>query len=400
MSRIISGFTLGNRYVLLSRIAVGGMGEVWQARDQKTSDIVAAKVLREELAGQHQFLARFEVEARNAQKAKHENLATVLDYGEEDGLAWLIMELVKGLPLTDLLANSTTMEPELLLSILYQTACALDAVHRAGVVHRDIKPANILITPEGVAKLTDFGISLGNNQQQLTAAGMVMGTAQYLPPEQAMGNQASSVGDLYALGVIAYEALAGKRPFTGKTQVDIAFSHVNDPVPPLPDTVPAPLVDLVMWLLKKDPTKRPQSARELARALSRISSELNNTAIPRTQTETTGKTTKETTAPGTPAIGTQLRQNNLASTIKKMREWRPGATPNWIPSEVAKTNSDPKPSCRTRGPRHASTPPPNWKKPAIAGIIIFLLTLSALLYSTSGNDHGVTEVKEISWQQR
>ncbi|PKY72572.1 kinase [Winkia neuii] len=269
--RIAAGFTLGNRYVLLTQIAVGGMGEVWQARDSKDGSIVAAKVLKEELAGQGQFLSRFNVEARNAQKISHPGVAQTLDYGEDDGLAWLIMELVDGVPMTELLQDGATLEPDLLLSIMYQTANALDAVHSAGIVHRDIKPANILVRADGVAKLTDFGISFSPHQEQLTAVGMVMGTAQYLPPEQATGNPATPVGDLYALGIIAYEALAGKRPFTGSSQVDIAFAHVNQKVPPLPDSVPPELRALVMQLLEKDPAHRPASARDLARDLARVS---------------------------------------------------------------------------------------------------------------------------------
>ncbi len=237
--RIAAGFTLGERYVLLTQIDVGGMGEVWQARDSQDGKIVAAKVLKEELEGQGQFLARFNVEARNAQKISHPGVAQTLDYGEDDGLAWLIMELVDGVPMTELLQDGATLELDLLLSIMYQTANALDAVHSAGIVHRDIKPANILVRADGVAKLTDFGISFSPHQEQLTAVGMVMGTAQYLPPEQATGNPATPAGDLYALGIIAYEALAGKRPFTGSSQVDIAFAHVNQKVPPLPESVPA-----------------------------------------------------------------------------------------------------------------------------------------------------------------
>lgn len=274
--RIAAGFTLGERYVLLTQIAVGGMGEVWQALDSQDGKIVAAKVLKEELEGQGQFLARFNVEARNAQKISHPGVAQTLDYGEDDGLAWLIMELVDGVPMTELLQDGATLEPDLLLSIMYQTANALDAVHSAGIVHRDIKPANILVRADGVAKLTDFGISFSPHQEQLTAVGMVMGTAQYLPPEQATGNPATPAGDLYALGIIAYEALAGKRPFTGSSQVDIAFAHVNQKVPPLPESVPAELRALVMQLLEKNPAHRPASARDLARELARVSHILRN----------------------------------------------------------------------------------------------------------------------------
>ena len=134
-----------------------------------------------------------------------------------------------------------------------QVARALQVVHDSGVVHRDVKPSNILINREGLAKLTDFGISTGINQRPLTASGMVMGTAQYLAPEQAMGNMATPAGDLYGLGIIAYEALVGRRPFSEATQVDIAFAHVNEEVPALPDAVPPQVQAIILKLLAKKP---------------------------------------------------------------------------------------------------------------------------------------------------
>ena len=253
-----AGRVLGGRYTLLTPIAQGGMGEVWKARDRVSGHIVAAKVLRPELAGEELSLSRLRLEARNSMSISHPNIANTQDSGQEDGIGWIIMELVDGYPLTDYLRGGSRIEPEYLMPILVQVAMALGAAARAGVVHRDIKPANILVRPDGMVKLTDFGISRATGQVNLTAAGMVMGTAQYLPPEQAMGEIATPIGDLYALGVIAYEAAAGRRPFTGETQVDIAFSHVNDPVPPLPDFVPEPLADVILHLLEKDPAKRPE----------------------------------------------------------------------------------------------------------------------------------------------
>lgn len=263
-----AGRVLGGRYTLLTPIAQGGMGEVWKARDRVSGHIVAAKVLRPELSGEELSLSRLRLEARNSMSISHPNIANVQDSGEEDGIGWIIMELVEGFPLTDYLRGGTRLEPEYLMPVLVQVAMALGAASRAGVVHRDIKPANILVRPDGVIKLTDFGISRATGQVNLTAVGMVMGTAQYLPPEQAMGEVATPIGDLYALGVIAYEAATGRRPFTGETQVDIAFAHVNDPVPPLPDFVPAPLADVILHLLEKDPAKRPESGSAAVRELA------------------------------------------------------------------------------------------------------------------------------------
>lgn len=270
-----AGRLLGGRYMLLSMIARGGMGEVWKARDQVTGAMVAAKVLRPELTGEEISLSRLRLEAQNAMRAKHPNIAAVLDSGEDSGQGWLIMELVKGRPLTEYMGNGKRLTAQELVPLLIQTAYALDAASRADVVHRDIKPANIMVTPEGKVKLTDFGVSFADGQANLTAAGMVMGTAQYLPPEQALGKAATPVGDLYALGVVAYEALAGERPFTGKSQVDIAFAHVKEPVPALPADVAEPLAKLVYQLLEKEPEKRPQTGAALARLLIQVSEQLH-----------------------------------------------------------------------------------------------------------------------------
>ena len=276
-----AGRVLGGRYTLLTPIAQGGMGEVWKARDRVSGHIVAAKVLRPELTGEELSLSRLRLEARNSMSISHPNIANTQDSGEEDGIGWIIMELVDGHPLTDYLRGGSRIEPEYLMPILVQVAMALGAAARAGVVHRDIKPANIIVRPDGMVKLTDFGISRATGQVNLTAAGMVMGTAQYLPPEQAMGEVATPIGDLYALGVIAYEAAAGRRPFTGETQVDIAFAHVNDPVPPLPDFVPEPLADVILHLLEKDPAKRPESGSAAVREIASAAKAMGVSVTPR-----------------------------------------------------------------------------------------------------------------------
>jgi serine/threonine-protein kinase len=259
------GVVLGGRYRLTRQIAVGGMGEVWAAHDESLARDIAIKVLREEFAGDTGFLERFRTEARNAGSLSHDGIAALFDYGEQDGSAFLAMELIHGEPMSDLLEREPVLPPHRLLPILAQTARALHAAHEAGVVHRDVKPGNILVTPTGKVKITDFGVSLSSNQVPMTATGMVMGTAQYLSPEQAVGGPATAASDLYALGIVAYEALVGHRPFTGPTAVDIAVAHVNTPVPPLPASVDRQLAALVMRLLSKDPSQRPSSAEELAR---------------------------------------------------------------------------------------------------------------------------------------
>lgn len=265
--RPTTGTMLGERYRLVREIAVGGMGEVWVGHDDALARDVAVKVLREEFAGDPGFIKRFRTEARNSASLSHQNIAQLYDYGEQEGSAFLVMELVLGEPMSDLLEREPVLPLQRLLRILAQTSRALHAAHVAGVVHRDVKPGNILLGRAGRVKITDFGVSLATNQVPMTATGMVMGTAQYLSPEQAVGKPATPASDLYSLGIVAYESLAGNRPFTGPTAVDIAVAHVNSPVPPLPASVDPRLAAIVMRLLSKDPAERPRSAAALARSL-------------------------------------------------------------------------------------------------------------------------------------
>ncbi|WP_315093099.1 serine/threonine-protein kinase [uncultured Cellulomonas sp.] len=265
-----AGLLLGERYRLVRQIAVGGMGEVWEGYDDALARPVAVKVLRSEFAGDRGFLERFRTEARNSASLSHPNIAQLFDYGEQEGSGFLVMELVVGEPLSDLLEREPVLPVRRLLPILAQTARALHAAHLAGVVHRDVKPGNILLGRGGRVKITDFGVSLARNQVNMTATGMVMGTAQYLSPEQAVGKPATPLSDLYSLGIIAYEALVGHRPFTGPTAVDIAVAHVNNPVPPLPSSVDKHLAALVLRLLSKEPSARPASGEELASMLDKL----------------------------------------------------------------------------------------------------------------------------------
>ncbi|WNB85575.1 serine/threonine-protein kinase [Cellulomonas sp. ATA003] len=278
--RPTTGTALGGRYRLDRLIAVGGMGEVWVGHDLSLRRSVAVKVLRTEFAGDPGFLERFRTEARNAASLTHPNIAATYDYGEQSGSSYLVMELVDGEPLSDLLEREPVLPEARLLPVLAQTARALDAAHAVGVVHRDVKPGNILLGPGGRVKITDFGVSTAPDQAPMTATGMVMGTAQYLSPEQAVGRPATALSDLYSLGVVAYEALAGKRPFTGPTAVDIAVAHVNDPVPPLPPHVSRPVADVVRRLLAKDPADRPASAGALARTLDALAGHTPPDGVP------------------------------------------------------------------------------------------------------------------------
>jgi serine/threonine protein kinase len=264
--RPTSGLTFGGRYQLSSRVAIGGMGEVWQATDLVIGRTVAIKILKDEYLGDPGFLERFRAEARHAALVNHEGIANVFDYGEEEGSAYLVMELVPGEALSAILERERVLSTDRVLDIVAQTASALQAAHAAGLVHRDIKPGNLLITPDGRVKITDFGIARIADQVPLTATGQVMGTVQYLSPEQASGHPASPTTDIYSLGIVAYEALAGRRPFTGESQVAIAMAQINETPPELPVSVAEPVRNLVYACIAKNPADRPASAAHLARA--------------------------------------------------------------------------------------------------------------------------------------
>lgn len=268
--RPTSGITLGGRFQLTSRIAIGGMGEVWKAKDQILGRTVAIKVLKEEYTGDPGFLQRFRAEARHTALLNHPGIANVFDYGEEEGSAYLVMELVPGQPLSSIIEREQVLSPDRTMSIISQTARALAVAHAQGLVHRDVKPGNLLITPDNRVKVTDFGIARLADQVPLTQTGQVMGTAQYLAPEQATGQTATGSSDIYSLGVIGYECLTGHRPFSGESQIAIALAQVNDAPPPLPDTLPMPVRALLMSMLAKDPKNRPANAIKLAEAAEAI----------------------------------------------------------------------------------------------------------------------------------
>ncbi|WP_405374604.1 MULTISPECIES: protein kinase domain-containing protein [unclassified Microbacterium] len=268
--RPTQGVSFGGRYELDSRIAIGGMGEVWEATDHVIGRTVAIKILKDEYMGDPGFLERFRAEARHAALVNHEGIASVFDYGEENGSAFLVMELVPGEALSTIVEREGSLSTDKTLDIVAQTASALQAAHAAGLVHRDIKPGNLLITPDGRVKITDFGIARIADQVPLTATGQVMGTVQYLSPEQASGHAASPSTDIYSLGIVAYELLAGRRPFTGESQVAIAMAQINDTAPPLPDTVAEPVQRFVMSMIAKKPDERPSSTSAVARAATAL----------------------------------------------------------------------------------------------------------------------------------
>ena len=268
-----------HRYLLESRIATGGMGEVWSARDTVLDRPVAVKVLKAEYADDALFRTRFETEARHAAALHHPGIAAVFDYGKGapgDGSSthrpYLVMELVDGQPLSALLRPGAPLDPAATQELLAQAADALGVAHAAGIVHRDVKPANLLVTPDRRIKVTDFGIARAAEGMALTQTGEVMGTPAYISPEQAEGTTATSASDVYSLAVVAFECLAGRKPFVADTPVGTAIAHVRNPVPDLPDTVPADLAAVVRRGMAKSPGERFPDGAAFARALRSPSS--------------------------------------------------------------------------------------------------------------------------------
>jgi serine/threonine-protein kinase len=262
--------SLDERYLLLRRLAFGGMGEVWEGSDVVLDRAVAVKILRAELADDDAFRRRFRAEARTAGRVPHPGIAAVYDYGETlvdgKGLAYLVMELVPGEALSAILAREGALGTDRTLDVVAQAARALHAAHERGVIHRDVKPANLMVTPDGRVKVTDFGIARPDDHEPLTATGQVMGTAHYLAPELARGRAASPASDIYALGVVMYECLAGRRPFEGDDQIGVATAHLAEEPPPLPATIAPEVRALVSAAMEKDPQRRIRDTDAFASA--------------------------------------------------------------------------------------------------------------------------------------
>jgi serine/threonine-protein kinase len=274
-------------------LARGGMGTVWIADDPVLSRRVAVKVLRNDLAADEATRARFRNEAIAAARVNHPNIVATYDTGDDDGTAYIVMELIDGPTVRRLLDEHGPLPVQDAIRIGIEVAAALEAAHAAGLVHRDVKPPNVLVPPSGPVKVTDFGIAKATGDDDLTRTGAVMGTARYLAPEQVSGEPADARTDVYALGLLLYEMLCGAPPFGGETDVATAMARLTTTAPPVrvqrPD-VPHALDDLVHRCLARDRARRYPSAGEVREALARvpIDRQVAPSVVPRSRVATTG----------------------------------------------------------------------------------------------------------------
>ena len=275
----LKGRLLGNRYEIIEKIGSGGMATVYKAKCHVLNRYVAIKILRDEFTTDEEFIKRFEVEAQSAASITHPNIVSVYDVGVDGNLYYIVMELIKGKTLKEIITEEKGPLPwKWSVNIASQIASALETAHRNHIIHRDIKPHNIIITEDGVAKVTDFGIAKAVSNSTITAFGTTIGSVHYFSPEHARGGYTDEKSDLYSLGVVMYEMLTGKVPFDADTPVSVALKHMQEePTPPIEvnPNIPSAVNDIIMKALRKDTNLRYQNATAMLVDLRRALKEPN-----------------------------------------------------------------------------------------------------------------------------
>ena len=270
----LKGRLLGNRYEIIEKIGSGGMATVYKAKCHVLNRYVAIKILRDEFTTDDEFIKRFEVEAQSAASITHPNIVSVYDVGADGNLYYIVMELIKGKTLKEIIVEEKGPLPwKWSVNIAGQIASALETAHKNHIIHRDIKPHNIIITEDGVAKVTDFGIAKAVSNSTITAFGTTIGSVHYFSPEHARGGYTDAKSDLYSLGVVLYEMVTGRVPFDADTPVSVALKHMQEkPVPPieLNPAIPQSLNDLILKAMEKDPNMRYSTATEMIEDLDKI----------------------------------------------------------------------------------------------------------------------------------
>ena len=279
----LKGRLLGNRYEIIEKIGSGGMATVYKAKCHVLNRYVAIKILRDEFTTDEEFVKRFEVEAQSAAAITHPNIVSVYDVGVDGNLHYIVMELIKGKTLKEIIVEEKGPLPwKWSVNIAIQIASALETAHRNHIIHRDIKPHNIIITEDGVAKVTDFGIAKAVSNSTITAFGTTIGSVHYFSPEHARGGFTDEKSDLYSLGVVMYEMLTGRVPFDADTPVSVALKHMQEePIPAkeVNPNIPLAVNDIIMKALKKDTSLRYQSATEMLLDLKRALKDPNGNFV-------------------------------------------------------------------------------------------------------------------------
>lgn len=263
----LEGKILGNRYEIIEKIGNGGMATVYKSKDRVLNRYVAVKILRDEFTTDEEFIKRFRIEAQSAASLTHPNIVSIFDVGNEGSLYYIVMELIKGKTLKEIITEENGPLPwKWSLNVVTQIASALETAHKNNIVHRDIKPHNIIITEDGIAKVTDFGIAKAVSNSTITAFGTTIGSVHYFSPEHARGGYTDAKSDLYSLGVVMYEMLTGRVPFDADTPVSVALKHMQEqPEEPIEvnPNVPIAINKIIMRALQKDTTLRYQTATEM-----------------------------------------------------------------------------------------------------------------------------------------
>ncbi|GAB4216718.1 MAG: Stk1 family PASTA domain-containing Ser/Thr kinase [Roseiflexaceae bacterium] len=350
--------TLNQRYELERKIGEGGMARVYRGRDLRLNRPIAVKVLHPHYSADANFLARFHHEAQAAANLRHPNVVDVYDVGQDGDVHYIVMEFVDGQDLKALILQQGPLPIEQAVLIARAVAEGLDAAHRVGLVHRDIKPQNIIVGADGQVKITDFGIAKSGLSTSATETGVIFGTADYLSPEQARGQTATVLSDVYALGVTLFEMLTGRLPFSGESSIAVAMQHVSeDPPPPsmFNARIPQQLEALVLRALSKDPARRPASAREFAQLLTRYQ-------------QAGGEATMVRPVPPRPNMPPGPQPNPRTNTP-------PGPQPNPRNPRTSQTRPQP-----TLPPRPViTTPPPNGSGMGFGGFLLGLLLIGGVL---------------------
>lgn len=295
----LEGRILGNRYEIIQKVGNGGMATVYKATDLLLKRYVAVKVLRDEFTTDDEFIRRFETEAQSAARLVHPNIVSIFDVGVDDGIYYIVMELIQGKTLKEIIVEERGPLPwKWSVNVAIQIASALEMAHKNNIIHRDIKPHNIIITEDGIAKVTDFGIAKAVSNSTMTAFGTTIGSVHYFSPEHARGGFTDAKSDLYSLGVVLYEMVTGKVPFDADTPVSVALKHMQDePVPPieLNPNLPKALNKIVLKALKKDVMLRYQTSTELLQDLRTALKNPSGDFVEEIEYDATAKTQKIST---------------------------------------------------------------------------------------------------------